>query len=299
MGFEQGGERLTRSASEVSDGANSQGTTSTQPTTNEVKTKDHIAIPYTQGLCESIKKICRRYGIQTHFKGNSTIKNLLVSPKDKDPMVNKNGVIYWFQCGDLTCNDEYIGETSRTFGERFKEHLKDSSPIHHHSSNTGHPTTQQNFQIIGREGHGLARNIRESIFIMVNNPTLNKYIGKFNLPHIWDRLLLNTPGLTFKGHAQAVGHANSNQPNIPTHLCHPNSPMQFFTGSEHVHRISQNPYKVQHFSSPSDLMKSSFGWMKACLQQPVFCSRDSTNYYLKFIYFGGSRQLENMHKLTL
>ena len=49
--------------------------------------------------------------MQTHFKGSSTIKNLLVSPKDKDPMVSKSGAIYWFQCGDLTSDDEYIGET--------------------------------------------------------------------------------------------------------------------------------------------------------------------------------------------
>ena len=120
--------RLNRASSEVNDGANNQGTTGAQPTTNEVTTKAHIVIPYTQGLCESIKKMCGRYGILTHFKGSSTIKNLLVSPKDKDPMVSKSGAIYWFQCGDLTCDDEYIGETSRTFGERFKEHLKDSSP---------------------------------------------------------------------------------------------------------------------------------------------------------------------------
>ena len=151
------------------------------------------------------------------------------------------------QCGDLTCNDEYIGETSRTFGERFKEQLKCPSPIHHHSSNTGHPTTQQNFQIIGREGHGLARNIKESIFIRVNNLTLNKNIGKFNLPLKWDRVLLNTPGLTLKRSAQAVGQANCNEPNIPTHLNQPNilthlgqpnSPMHIFTGSEHAHRTS-------------------------------------------------------------
>ena len=111
-------------------------------------------------------------------------------------MVIKSRAIYWFQCGDLSCDDEYIGETSRTFGEGFKEHLKDPFPIRHHSNNTGHPTSQNNFQIIGREGHGLARNIKQSIFIRVNNPTLNRNIGKFNLPHIWDRVLLNTPGLT-------------------------------------------------------------------------------------------------------
>ena len=38
-------------------------------------------------------------------------------------MVNKSGAIYWYQCSDLTSDDEYIGETSRTFGEGYKEHL--------------------------------------------------------------------------------------------------------------------------------------------------------------------------------
>ena len=54
------------------------------PATKEVKSKHHIVIPCTQGLCESIKKICGRYGIQTHFKGGSTIKNLL-SPQGQRP----------------------------------------------------------------------------------------------------------------------------------------------------------------------------------------------------------------------
>ena len=88
-------------------------------------------------------------------------------------------------------------------------------------------------------------NNKESVFNRVNNPTLNKNIGKFNLSHIWDKVLLNTPGLTLKRHAQAVGQANPYQPNIPTHLDQPNitthlgqpnSPMHIFTGSEHDHR---------------------------------------------------------------
>ena len=105
---------------------------------------------------------------------------------------------FWYQCGDLSCDDEYIGETSRTFGERYKEHLKAPSAIHHHSFQTGHTTNQNNFKIIGREGQNLARNIKESIYISVNNPSLNNNIGKFNLSHIWDRVLLNTKGLTLK-----------------------------------------------------------------------------------------------------
>ena len=186
--------RFNRSCRQGNDGGNNNA----QSANHKVQNKGHIVIPYTQGLCESIKKICGRYGIQTHFKGGRTIKNLLVSPKDKDPVVNQSGSIYWYQCGDLGCDDEYIWEISRTFGERYKEHLKAPSAIHHHSNQTGHTTNQNNFQIIGREGHNLARNIKESIYIWVNNPTLNNNIGKFNLSHIWDRVLLNTKGLTLK-----------------------------------------------------------------------------------------------------
>ena len=128
----------------------------------------------------------------------SKLTSKVVFPKDKDPMVNQSGAIYWYQCGDLSCDDEYIEETSRTFGERYKEHLKAPSAIHHHSIQTGHTTNQNNFQIIGREGQNLARNIKASIYIRVNNPSLNNNIGKFNLSHIWDRVLLNTKGLTLK-----------------------------------------------------------------------------------------------------
>ena len=77
--------RLTKPISEESKDANNQSTPGTKPTSNEVKTKGYIVIPYTQGLCKSIKKICRKFGIQTHFKGNSTIKILLVSPRIRIP----------------------------------------------------------------------------------------------------------------------------------------------------------------------------------------------------------------------
>ena len=77
--------RLNRSSSEAIDGVNTQGTNGTSAATKEVKSKGHIVITYTQGLCESIKKICGRYGIRTHFKGGSTIKYFLVSPRTKTP----------------------------------------------------------------------------------------------------------------------------------------------------------------------------------------------------------------------
>ena len=75
--------RLNKPSREVTDWVNSQGTIGAQHSTNEVKTKGHILKPYTQGLYEIIKKICGRYGIQIHFKGSNTIRNLLVFPTTK------------------------------------------------------------------------------------------------------------------------------------------------------------------------------------------------------------------------
>ena len=196
-----------------------------------------MVIPYTQGLGESIKKASSKYGIQTHFKGNRTIKQILVTPKDK-----KIDAIYYYQCGELTCDEEYIGETSRTLGERFKEHLKEPSPFHMHSTQAGYSTTPDNFSIIGREDHALARTIKESIFIRVNNPKLNRNVGKYNIHHIWDRILYNTSELKINNDNEHVhrtslsGHAQS----IPTnrHLHRTLGHIGHALNSEHVHRTS-------------------------------------------------------------
>ena len=102
------------------------------------------------------------------------------------------------QMDRLECDEEYIGETGRTFREMFKEHLKAPSPIHDHSNTTDHTTTLNNFSIVGREEQNLFRLIKESLFIRVNNPSLNRNIGKNHLPHIWDEVLINNIELKLK-----------------------------------------------------------------------------------------------------
>ena len=119
-------------------------------TTNKPINRSHIVIPYVPGICESIKNIGKKHGVAIYFKGGRTLKNILVLPKDKDEMVNKNSVIYSYCHGEIDCNEEYIGESGRTFGERFKEHLKNPSPIFTHKNTSGHMTSINNFKIIGR-----------------------------------------------------------------------------------------------------------------------------------------------------
>ena len=109
---------------------------------------------------------------------------MLVRPNDQELKEKKSGVIYSYQCGAIDCGEEDIGETSRMLGEWSKEHLREPSPIQVYSQTTGHQPSQDNFHRIGREGQDLTRLIKESIYIKVNNPTLNRNIGKFQLNHI-------------------------------------------------------------------------------------------------------------------
>ena len=127
-----------------------------------------------------------------------TMKSLLMTPKDKDHITKKSGIIYRFKCNRVECHDEYIGESSRTFGERFKEHLKAPFPIYDHYNITGHETNIENFSNVRREDQNLIRTIKEAIYIKVNNPSLNRNIGKYHLPHIWDEVLLNNSELKLK-----------------------------------------------------------------------------------------------------
>ena len=99
-------------------------TASTANTSTTTKTKvGYVVVIYTKGLSESLKNICGKYGINTYFKSNTTIKQTLMKPKDQGPKDNKIGLIYSYKCQVLTCREEYIRETSRAPGDRHKEHL--------------------------------------------------------------------------------------------------------------------------------------------------------------------------------
>ena len=55
-----------------------------------------MMVPYIQGLGEKFKMICNEKGIQVNFKGSNTIKDLLMTPKDKDSKLQKSRVIYQY-----------------------------------------------------------------------------------------------------------------------------------------------------------------------------------------------------------
>ena len=98
----------------------------------------------------------------------------------------------------MDCDKEYIGESSRSFGERSKEHLKSPSPIYDHSNITSHNVTINNFNIVGMEDLNQKRTIKEALYIRVIDPSLDRNVGKYHLPHVWDEVLFNTSELKLK-----------------------------------------------------------------------------------------------------
>ena len=153
---------------------------------------EQMLSPY---LVWCISRGCRKYGIQVHFKGGITIKSLLMAPKDPDPMLKRSGVIYKYTYDRVECDEEYTGESSRNFNERFKEHQKAPSPIFDHYTTTGHNIKLENFTIVGKEDQNLKRAIKEAMYIRANDPSLNRNLGKYHLPHIWDEVLFDIPEL--------------------------------------------------------------------------------------------------------
>ena len=73
-----------------------------KPTSSSINSnikRNYIVVPYTKGLTESFKTVCKKYGIQVYFKGGRTIKDLLVASKDKDHITKESGIIYRYKCG--------------------------------------------------------------------------------------------------------------------------------------------------------------------------------------------------------
>ena len=130
-----------------------------------------------------------------HFKGNNIIQTPLVALKDKDNKCQTSGVIYQFNCPHSNCLEDYIGESGTSFGERLKENFRAPSPIHHHSHTTEHLVNLECFTIVDRESQGITLTIKEAMYICVNDPSLNRNLSKYQLPHILGEVLQDTSSL--------------------------------------------------------------------------------------------------------
>ena len=116
-------------------------------------------------------------------------------PKDKISTDQKKDIVCHWECQADGCNSSYIGETSRAFGERVKEHSKSTtSAILKHCQDFHHPLPSiSDFSIIDKDPSQITREAKEAIHIRRLDPNLNQNIGKMSIPHCFDPLISVKP----------------------------------------------------------------------------------------------------------
>ena len=158
----------------------------------------YIVVPYYKGLSESLKRTCKKHGMQVYFKGGNTIRSLLVAPNNKDPMLKKVesstdiNVTGWSVIKNISVNHpEHWERGSRNIKRPHPPYLTITTPLVTKIS-------LDNFSIVGREDQNLMTTIKEALYIRVSNPSLNRNIGKYHMPHICNEVLVNISELKIK-----------------------------------------------------------------------------------------------------
>ena len=161
------------------------------PSTGKCIQGARVVIPYIKGLSEQYRHTPAKYKVRVFFKGRSTIKSLLVHPKDPIPDVQKTDIIYHWICPANNCTTEYLGETNRSLKERVSDHRNQTTgPIRNHHISTTHQKAElKDFTITDRDSNTLHHQGKEALYIHIKDPSLNRNIGKVRIPSVFNKLL--------------------------------------------------------------------------------------------------------------
>jgi len=129
-----------------------------------------------------VKRYCKNINIKlafTSFKIGS-----LLSVKDPIPSGFRSGVVYKFSCAG--CNACYVGETTRHFSTRIREHLITDKNSHigthlRNSESCRALSSRDCFHVIDQASTTYQLKIKEALHIRWENPSLNHQIKHVNL----------------------------------------------------------------------------------------------------------------------
>ncbi|XP_019619742.1 PREDICTED: uncharacterized protein LOC109466463 [Branchiostoma belcheri] len=148
--------------------------------------KGHVTLPYVAGVTEAITRKIRNTGVAVHSTPCTTIRRLLVAPKDKTEPEDTCGVVYHLTCED--CEAQYVGETERALRKRISEHKRESSPVAQHMQTYKHQPGKK-VTILDRESRWFERGVKEAVHIRSRSPSLNRDQGRHRLPPIYNSLV--------------------------------------------------------------------------------------------------------------
>ena len=78
--------------------------------------RNQFIIPYVEGVSLRGKHVLKKYGVTTAIHPHTTLRRLLVHPKDKVEPEEQDELVYQIMC--QSCGAAYIGETGRLFKTR-------------------------------------------------------------------------------------------------------------------------------------------------------------------------------------
>ena len=177
---------------------------------SEKQFKGQVVLPYVEGVTEKIDRVMKKHDIATAMRPHTTLRRLLVHPKDKCDMTEDGELVYQIPCRD--CDMSYVCETGRLFKYRLEEHKKDvnSVPVQQFARNarkqsqstlnksalTDHTTVENHeidwagAKVLDKESHKRRRHVREALWIRRTEGAINRDEGNYELPHMYDDVIL-------------------------------------------------------------------------------------------------------------
>ena len=181
---------------------------------SDQKSKGLVVIPYVEGLSEKASRVFKKHGYATAMKPHTTLRQLLVHPKDKRNPRQTTDIVYEIPCHG--CPKSYIGESGRLLDTRLNKHKDEvdkfeaktytralrkskigdqhKSAVTDHVAATNHAINWDDTHIIDKEGHKTTRWLKEAIWIRRRGTnTMNKDEGAYKLNSIYDQLISSPP----------------------------------------------------------------------------------------------------------
>ena len=146
-------------------------------------------------LRKSLEGILNCCKLQTVFKSQNKLAKTFRFT-DRIPKELTSGVVYKFQC--WLCNESYYGECVRHLNVRIGEHIGISpltrkkvkpkgSAVSDHFLLFNHSPSFENFSVLTKENEKFLLELKESVLIMRDKPSLNRNIRSAPL-YLFDKV---------------------------------------------------------------------------------------------------------------
>ena len=132
-----------------------------------------VILPYTEGVIEDVRRVCRKIGMKAVFKSGQSLRSMLTKVKAPLMMEKKAKVVYRIPC---SCGEAYIGETVRRLETRVKEHRDachmgalEKSASAEHALKNHHSIKWEEVSVVDRARTTKELLVKEAIHIRLNH----------------------------------------------------------------------------------------------------------------------------------